>query len=277
MRCAVALLALLILGSGQAAADDGNQAAPAPTATPHEAESHDVTLEADPTTTVKSISVDGTYTGATYGPGNFQLSQVIPRIAVFRIGKSLLRLSLPRLQTINGLDSGFSDTQFFYLFPRPVRSGLGFIGVFAQFPTATSRYFGTGKWLLGPAAAYVVTFTPKRRIAGILLQSAFSVAGPASRATQSAVTILPFGAFAIGHGWFLKLAEAPWAFDLQRGITIIPIGFGIGRAGVFNNDSLTIAASDEFTLVHANAVNAPKNTLRVTFTVRVAGSTSTVP
>jgi hypothetical protein len=277
MRCAVALLALLILGSPAAAADSAAQASPAPSTTP-QSESADPTVESDPTTTVKTINIQATYTGASYGPGNLHLSQVIPRIAAFRIGKSLLRLSLPRVQTINGVDSGFSDTQLFYLLQRPTRAGIGFVGLFAQFPTATSRFFGTGKWLIGPAAAYIFAYRPRQLMAGVLLQSAFSVAGAANRANQSALTILPFGTFTIGHGWYLKLAEGPWAFDLQRGATIIPLGLGIGRVGRIDNDPLMIAISDEATVIHANAVNAPKNTIRLTFTVVVrSGSTPEVP
>lgn len=229
----------------------------------------DVTVDVDPTSTVKTLSLQTTFTGATYGPGNYTLTQVFTRLTAFRIGKSLIRLSLPRLQTINKLDSGFSDMQLFYLFQGRTRAGAAFAGVSAQFPTATSPLFGTGKWLIGPAAAYVFAYKPQRELAGVLLQSAFTVAGASNRRNQSIITFLPFGIFSIGRGWYVKLAEAPWVFDLQRGSSIVPLGAGIGHLTSIGGAPVLIGISDEATLVHANAVNAPKNTIRLTFTMRL--------
>jgi hypothetical protein len=250
MRLAVSVFALLLLAGSRAVADEGN----------------DLTVDVDPTTTVKTLTVQTTFTGATYGPGNYTVTQIITRLAAFRIGKSLVRLSLPRVQTINGQDSGFSDTQLFYLFQGRTRSGAAFAGVSAQFPTATSPLFGTGKWLIGPAAAYVFVYKPRRQLAGVLLQSAFTVAGASNRQNQSVITFLPFGLFAIGNGWYVKVAEAPWVFDLQRGSSIVPFGAGVGHLTRIGGQPVLIAISDEATIVHANAVNAPKNTIRLTFT-----------
>jgi hypothetical protein len=269
MRGAGVLLAVLLLTVIPAPADPAPNAGPTPVATQATNEPVDVTVEDDPTNTTKTLSEQATYTGATYGPGNFTVTQIISRLAAFRIGKSLARVSLPRLQTINGVASGFGDLQAFYLFQERARTGAIFVGVFAQFPTATiqSPPFGTGKWLVGPAAAYIFAYKPRRELAGVLLQTAFSVAGAANRSNQSAITFLPFGALSIGRGWFLKWAEGPWVFDLEHGAAVIPLGVGIGRLINDGGQPLLVSVSGETTVLHANAINAPKNTVRLTLTV----------
>ncbi|HTJ26500.1 MAG TPA: hypothetical protein VMA36_10065 [Candidatus Limnocylindria bacterium] len=260
-------LALIALAVSPARADSVPAPSPAPSASPQSSVSADVTVENDPATRVRTLTVQGTYTGATYGPGNARGSQVITRLASFYVGKSLLRLSLPRIQTINGVSSGISDMQAFYLVQHPARSGATFAGVFMQLPTASKPQFGTGKWLVGPAAAYFFAFKPRRLIAGVLLQTAFSVAGPSSRPNQSAITFLPFGSLDLGHGWYLKLPESPWVFDLQQGRSLIALGLGIGRTTRIGRDPVLVAVSDETTVLRSNTPNAQKNTVRLTFTV----------
>jgi hypothetical protein len=168
------------------------------------------------------------------------------------------------VQTINGVASGISDMQAFYVFHHIARSGSAFVGAFTQLPTASKAPFGTGKWLLGPAAAYFVSFKPRSEVVGVLLQTAFSVAGPSSRPNQSAITILPFASSDLGHGWYVKLPEAPWVFDLQQGRNVIPLGLGFGRKTRVGGDAALVAISDETAVVRANA---PKNTVRLTFTL----------
>lgn len=247
----------------------GGSPSPQPTATPQVSQpENDVTAEDDPVTArVKSSTLQTTYTGATYGPGNYELTQVIPRLALFQIGKSILRISFPRLQTINYLESGWGDMQMFYLFPRrQEQANRAYIGVSVQLPTATSPILGTGKWLAGPAAAYLFSYNPKSRLAGILVQSAFTVAGDGSRKTQSVVTVLPFATRFIGGGWYLKWPEAPWLFTLQKGGGgIIPLGLGFGRMFAAADQAILVSLSDEAIVLHANAPNAPKNTIRLTF------------
>ncbi len=269
MRIAVFLLALLFLEAARALA--AGTPSPMPSASPQP--DIDVTAENDPTTRIKTYSFQAAYTGASYGPGSHQLSQIIPRVAVFDIGKSLLRISLPRAQTINGVASGISDMTVFYLFQRPVHPGAAFVGIFAHLPTASSRFFGTGKWLAGPAAAYLGVYRPPKEILGVLVQTGFSVAGTSSRSAQSAITVLPIGALALARGWSLKLPEAPWVFDLQHGASLIPLGLGIGYAfRLGGGDAILISISDDTSVVHANVVNAPKNTVRLTFSVLESSS-----
>ena len=243
---------------------------PSPSSSPQGSPASDVSAESAPTTTVRTVSLQTAYTTSTYGPGNFQLLQLIPRIATVRLGKSILRLTLPRIQSLNHVDGGYGDLQIFYLFDERILQGHVYAGAFVQLPTAAPPLFGTGKWLVGPAAAYVAAFRPGSKVAGVLVQTAFSVAGPRSERNQSIVSILPFATWRIAGPWFLKWPESPWVFDLQRGASFIPLGIGIGRNASLGGTPFLIAISDETALVHANVVNAPKNTIRLylTFVVR---------
>ena len=273
MRCAGVFILFVFLVRSVAIAGDA-PCSPAPSASPGQSAPADVTEEDDPTTTLRTLSFQTTYTGATYGPGNNIVTQIIPRLATVYIGKSILRLSPPRLQTVNGIDSGYSDTQFFYLFKRRSRVHRAFVGVSGNIPTASSPLFGTGKWAIGPSAAYLFEFQPGRSIFGILIQSAFSFAGAANRPTQSIITVLPIATYQLGHGWYLKWPEGTWVFDLVRGASLIPVGLGIGRATSFEGMPLLLAISDETSFLRANVVNAPKNTIRFTLTFLLQQSTS---
>ncbi|HET9029724.1 MAG TPA: hypothetical protein VFN49_06060 [Candidatus Aquilonibacter sp.] len=214
---------------------------------------------------IRTYSIAGAYTAATYGRRNLRGAVVIPRIASFHVGHYLMRVTLPRIQTINGIDSAYGDLQLFYLLGNRLNSGRFYAGLFAQLPTGTGPVT-TQKWLLGPAVAYIASFKPQARTVGVLLQSAFSVAGPRSAANQSAISFLPFANIQLRHGWFIKTPESPWLFDLQTGSTLVPVGIGFGRRGKLDAVPYLVALTDEVALIHANAPNAPKNIVRVTIT-----------
>ena len=270
VRLVVTLAACVLVSTGPCISAPADTADPHPSASPQAGQTDsDATAENDPVnSTVRSRTLQATYTGTTYGPGNYQLEQFIPRLAMLRLGKSLLRLSLPRVQTINGFESGWGDMQMFYLFAGREEANRAYVGLSLQVPAASSPTLGTGKWLIGPAGAYIFSYLPRERIEGILVQTAFTVAGDGNRRTQSAVTVLPFATRFIGKGWYLKWPEAPWLFDLRKGGGgFIPLGLGFGKMFTAGDQAVLISISDEAALLHANFINAPKNTLRLTFTV----------
>lgn len=238
-------------------------AAPSASPLPIEVESADV----DPTSPVKAWTVLGTYTGATYGPGNFPVTQILAREEVLRVGSSLLRATLPPVVTIRGVDSGFGDAVVFYLATRRTATrGLG-IGLSGTFPTATDARLGTGKWNLGPSVAYAAIDRSSRLLAGFLVQSFFSYAGPSWRHSQSLVTFQPAVVKQLGGGWSVRSADATWAFDLERGSSVVPLSFGVGKLVKLGQQTLNIVLVDVGTVVHANAPNAPKNTLKLLFRI----------
>lgn len=218
---------------------------------------------------IRSFSIQAAYTASSYGPGNAHATTIIPRIASFYLGRSLVRVTLPRFQTINGVDSSYGDTQFFYLFQRGLRERGRYAGFFLQVPTGSGP-LTTGKWLAGPALAWIVSFRPRSRTIGFLLQTAFSVAGPRSAGNQSAISFLPIANVQLGNRWFLKTPESPWLFDLQHGSTFVPFGAGLGRSGSLDGVPMLVALTDEVALVHANLPRSPKNVVRfyVTFILK---------
>jgi hypothetical protein len=257
------LAVLLVIASLRAtnAAQVADAASPAPSTTPSliEQQSADV----DPTSPVEAWTFAGVYTGSTYGPGNFRSLQIIPREEVLRLGTSLLRATLPPIRTIQGVDSGFGDAQLFYLFAHDVPHGRLGIGFSTLFPTATDPKLGTGKWSIGPSAAYVKLNRKARFLGGFLVQSFFSFAGPSWRHSVSTVALQPVFVKQLAAGWSLRSADATWTFDLQRGSSIVPISLGVGKLLHVGAQTLNVVLADEATLVHANAPNAPKNTARL--------------
>ena len=240
-------------------------ATPSPHASPStiEQESADV----DPTSPTEAWTFIGAYTGSTYGPGDLRLLQIIPREEILRIGTSLLRATLPPIRTIQGVDSGFGDAQVFYLFSHHITQGRLGVGFDVSVPTASDANLGSGKWSVGPSVGFVKLNRKARFIGGALLQTFFSVAGPSWRRAQSLVAFQPILVAQLGGGWSLRSADSTWTFDLERGNSIMPLSLGVGKLQHIGKQTFNFILSDEATVVHANAPNAPKNTLR--FFIRI--------
>jgi hypothetical protein len=243
----------------------GDAVTPSPHGTPSaiEQESADV----DPTSPTEAWTFIGAYTGATYGPGDLRLLQIIPREEILRIGSSLLRATLPPIRTIQGVDSGFGDAQLFYLFAHHIPQGRLGIGFDISAPTASSTLLGSGKWSIGPSVGFAKMNRKARFIGGALLQTFFSVAGPSWRHAQSLVAFQPIAVAQLGNGWSLRSADSTWTFDMERGSSIMPLSLGVGKLTHIGKQTFNFILSDEATVVHANAPNAPKNTLR--FYIRI--------
>lgn len=263
VRRALALLFALTVAAPAARADDTPAASPSPSAT---STPDDVTADVSLISPVRTYTIQGTYTGASYGPAYSRASQIIQRLAVFYVGKYLMRVTLPRFQTLNSVDSGYGDMQFFYLLDTNVASGRNYVGVFASLPTGTPDIFSFKKWLFGPALAHIFVLKPRRQVTGVLLQTAFSVAGPRAAPAQSTISLLPFTSIYLRNNWFIKTPESPWLFDLARGQTLIALGGGFGKSLKLGEMPCLISITDEATVIHANVPNAPKNILRLTFT-----------
>ncbi len=246
-------------------AQAADSATPAPHGVPStiEQESADV----DPTSPTEAWTFIGAYTGSTYGPGDLRLLQIIPREEILRVGSTLLRATLPPIRTINGVDSGFGDAQLFYLFAQHVSQGRLGIGFDLSVPTASDPTLGSGKWSVGPSVGYAKINRKARLIGGALIQTFFSVAGPSWRRSQSLVAVQPVVVAQLGSGWSVRSADATWTFDMQRGASIVPVSLGVGKLAHIGKQSFNFILSDEMTVVHANAPNAPKNTVR--FQIRI--------
>jgi hypothetical protein len=261
----LAILTALFFHASPVRADEPADSEPTPAATtlPVEQESADV----DPTSPIKAWTLIGAYTGATYGPGNLPITQIVAREEVLRLGSSLVRATLPPVVTVRGVTGGLGDAVVFYLATRrSAARGFG-VGLSATFPTASDPRLGTGKWNAGPSVAFAAINRSSRILAGFLMQSFFSYAGPSWRRDQSLVTFQPAIVKQLGSGWSIRSADATWAFDLERGSSIVPISLGVGKLFKIGQQSLNVVLVDVGTVVHANAPNAPKNTVKLLFRV----------
>jgi hypothetical protein len=269
LACAIAALGIWLAPSPGAAqvATPSPSAAPSPAVasspTPAEVEGSDV----NPLGLVRAWSLVGLYTGSSYAPGDLRATQIVLREAVARLGQSLLRATLPTMIDVQNGASGFGDAQVFYFFESPVRNGRFGIGPSISVPTASNAALGSGKWSIGPAAGYLVAAKKARIVSGFLMQSFFSVAGPSWRKPQSLVYFQPLLVHDLGAGWSLRSVDATWAFDMQRGSSIMPLSLGVGKMIHAGGQTFVVALSDIATVVHANAPRAPKNAVKLNISI----------
>ena len=261
--CAAVALWILATVSASAAPTPNETPTPMPSATPSIPEAQTV----DPTTPTRDLTLVSAYTGSSYAPGDLRLWQFVPREEVLRLGKSLLRASLPRWESIEGGPSGWGDAQAFYLFAKSHKNSRFGVGASMWFPTASNPKLGTGKWSIGPSFGYAVLDFKSRMFTGFLTQSFFSFAGSSSRRPQSLVLFQPILIKQLGSGWSFRSVDANWTFDLERGSTVIPVSVGFGKLVSLGQRKFNFALADEVTIVHANAPLAPKNTLKLTISV----------
>lgn len=259
------MLAVVIVTAGAAMADSAQppaSPAPAPTATPLAAIPGSEGV--DPTTPTRDWTLLTVYTGSSYAPGDLRLWQYIPREEVLRVGKSLLRATLPSWTSVVGGPSGWGDSQAFYLFATHTAHGGYGPGVSMWFPTAGSPKLGTGKWSVGPSFGYVNADVRSKLFVGFLTQSFFSFAGPSWRKNQSLILFQPLFVKGLGKGWSIRSVDANWTFDLERGSTVLPLSLGVGKQVYFGSQKVNLALADIVAIVRANAPAVPKNSLKFT-------------
>ena len=219
------------------------------------------------TNTIKAWTLQSLYTGASYGPAYSRISQLVLRDDVLQVGKSLLRVTLPRYAWVtspNGTIRGLGDTFLAYLFALPATAGNHFgLGLNAVVPTATKSQLGIDSWAIGPAAAQLHVNPAGSFASGFFFQSYFSVAGPANRRYQSVIFFQPLTVARLGSGWSVRSADALWTFDMHDGSTLVPLSLGIGKLMPAGRNSINLVLSDSVVLIHAHAPNSPKSTLKL--------------
>ena len=138
------------------------------------------------------------------------------------------QLTAESLQTSDGTTSGFEnlnlvDVAAFRVDTLTLGAGFGTV-----FPMATSSELGPAKWQLGPAAGFHYAPVHAFSIAA-LAQALWSVAGSSQVADQSYVTLQPFVALHVGHGFHVS-SDAQMSFYWRGGSTTIPVNLGAGYA-----------------------------------------------
>src|SRR5580693_714007 len=196
----------------------------------------------DPLTTLPQLLVRDSYSPANYGT-HVQTNQVIIRPLIPRIPNFTL---LPFVQLVRptfavvtvpsprgGSRTEFGDMQLFDIavlpWPRRESGWLIGLGPMFVFPTATSRSAGQGAWQAGPAMGAVYTGIPWL-VMGFLFQNpvSFAYTSP-KRPPQNTLEFQPALALHVWKGWYLRSAEATWAFGWRHhSATVLPLSLGVG-------------------------------------------------
>ena len=117
------------------------------------------------------------------------------------------------------------------LFFSPTHPGKLIWGVGPVFtvPSANDPILGTGKFLFGPTAVFLVT--PGHWVIGVLLNNQWSVGGNPLRPPVNAFLAQPFLNYNMAHGWYLTtspIITSNWLAASGQQWTV-PVGGGFGR------------------------------------------------
>jgi hypothetical protein len=237
----------------------------------------------DPLTTLPQLFIQDAYTPASYGTAA-RTNRVIARLIVPRVPKFSL---LPVVQLIrpsfflvtvptgrgNATRTAFGDMQLFDLavIPWPGRkTGLLMgVGPVFVFPTATDKLAGQGAWQVGPAFGAIYKGIPGLLL-GCLIQNPISFAYTSSdRRPVSALLIQPVVLAYIGHGFYVKSADATWAVHWRHGSpTTLPLSLGLGYVRVREGwPPINVFVTGEWMAYRQYAPIAPQTTVRFGMTI----------
>jgi hypothetical protein len=125
---------------------------------------------------------------------------------------------------------GLGDiNQTFYFSPAAPSAFIWGLGPSFNFPTATNRNLGSGKFSIGPGAVGLVM--PKPWVVGLLARQLFSVAGSPGRADVNQTLLQPLVNYNMADGWYLvssPIITTNWNANSSDRWNV-PLGGGIGK------------------------------------------------
>ena len=126
--------------------------------------------------------------------------------------------------------NGIGDiTQSLFLSPTHPGKLIWGVGPVFTIPSANDPILGTGKFLVGPTAVFLVT--PGHWVIGVLLNNQWSVGGNPLRPPVNAFLAQPFANYNMAHGWYLNtspIITSNWLAASGEQWTV-PVGGGFGR------------------------------------------------
>jgi hypothetical protein len=136
---------------------------------------------------------------------------------------------------------GFEDLQAsFLLAPAKATTWIWGVGPIFQFPTATSKELGTGRWSVGPTAAVVYSEGPWSNY--ILAYQLMSFAGNRDRGSVNQTYIEPEISYSFESGWSVDCDPAityDWTAEAANAWAI-PMGADIGKAFKLGSQDLSL-------------------------------------
>jgi opacity protein-like surface antigen len=124
--------------------------------------------------------------------------------------------------------NGIGDvTQSLFLSPAHPGDLIWGVGPVFTVPSANDPILGTGKFLFGPTAVFLMT--PGHWVIGVLLNNQWSIDGNPLRPAVNTFLAQPFVNYNMEHGWYLTSSPVITANWLAREKWTVPIGGGFGR------------------------------------------------
>lgn len=134
---------------------------------------------------------------------------------------------------------GLSDLQSsFFLSPHGNNEWIWGIGPIFQFPTATGKQLGTGRWSAGPTGAIIYQQGPW--FAGILSYQLMSFAG--DRGSVNSTYIEPQVSYNLDSGWYGQIdpqISCDWTAE-SRDAWLLPIGADVGKAFSLGSQAMSL-------------------------------------
>jgi hypothetical protein len=131
------------------------------------------------------------------------------------------------------------QTSFFLTHAKEITWIWG-IGPIFQFPTASSKQLGTGRWSAGPTAALVYEQGPW--LIGILSYQLMSFAGDRSRGSVNQTFIEPEISYSLQSGWYGQWDPGityDWTADLANAWSV-PGGVDVGKAFQIGEQAISL-------------------------------------
>ncbi len=126
---------------------------------------------------------------------------------------------------------GLEDLQTsFFLTPANATTWIWGVGPIFQFPTATSKELGTGRWSAGPTAALVYSEGPW--FDAVLAYQLMSFGGNRDRGSVNQTYVEPQVSYNFQSGWYVD-CDPPMTFDWTANTAngwTIPMGADAGKA-----------------------------------------------
>ena len=204
----------------------------------------------DPTASLMSFSLLGTYTGGFYGDGRGQpneASSLSLRSAIpfeFLDHPNLFRLTVPYALSGRG-DEGFGAISVFDLFMFSASWGRWGIGPLMNFDTTGDL---PDAFIVGPAIGGVWKVNKKLNL-GLFSQNQFG-----SNTTLS--QLQPVIAYQLGHGWSISAGDLQFIYDWKASQWLsVPVGFQIGKVTKFGDLPVRLAVNPQYNLIDRAGLN----------------------
>ena len=156
-----------------------------------------------------------------------------------------------QLVQANASVNGFGDMQpTFFLSPAKPHKLIWGVGPIFVLPTATSKVLGQGKFSIGPSI--VALLQPGHWTLGILINNAWSVAGPSDRSDVNQMLLQYFVNYNMKKGWYITwqpIITANWKAS-SGNVWTVPFGGGVGRIMKLGFQPVSISAQFYGNAVH---------------------------